>query len=315
MARRRIGQEAFGFVRVDRGRNARLDAIGQSIDWAPVTKLLNDIHAAAKGEPAWPPLALFKALLLGLWHDLSDVALAEALDDRASFRRFCGFSSSEATPERTAFVRFRRELVSRGLDAKLFAAVVRQLEAQGLAVKTGTLVDATVISQAAKTDDEAAWCVYGGKDRTPVKGYKAHIAADEEGGIVRRVLVTPANVHDSRGLVPVLPARPGRVWADRAYDSHAIHGEIRARRGVPQIARQVSSRMAPATVAARTAWNRAVSVVRRRVEKIFGTSKRSYGLGRARYLGLARVSLQVYLTFLAYNLTRATHLLAARAPA
>ena len=51
------------------------------------------------------------ALLLGFWHDLSDVKLAEALEDRASFRRFCGFSASEATPERTAFVRFRRELV------------------------------------------------------------------------------------------------------------------------------------------------------------------------------------------------------------
>ena len=229
MSRRRIGQEAFGFVQGERGRNARLDAIGQSVDWAPVAKLLDGIHAAAKGEPGWPPLALFKALLLGLWHDLSDVALAEALDDRASFRRFCGFSSSEATPERTAFVRFRRELVERRLDEKLFAAVVRQLETQGLAVKTGTLVDATVIRQAAKTDGEAGWCVYGGKDRTPVKGYKAHVAADEAGGIVRRVLVTPANVHDSRGLVPVLPARPGRVWADRAYDSHAIHCELRPR--------------------------------------------------------------------------------------
>jgi transposase, IS5 family len=291
MARRRIGQEAFGFAQGERGRNARLDAIGQSIDWAPVAKLLDGIHAAAKGEPGWPPLALFKGLLLGLWHDLSDVALAEALDDRASFRRFCGFSSSEATPERTAFVRFRRELVERQLEEKLFAAVVRQLDTQGLAVKTGTLVDATVIRQAAKTDGEADWCVYGGKDRTPVKG------------------------HDSHGLVPVLPARPGRVWADRAYDSHAIHREIRERRGIPQIARQVTSRMAPATVAARTAWNRTVSAVRRRVEKIFGTSKRCYGLGRARYLGLARVSLQVHLTFLAYNLTRAVRLRAVRVSA
>jgi IS5 family transposase len=315
MARRGIGQEAFGFVQGERGRNGRLDAIAGVVDWAPIERLLGGIYAAAKGEPGWPPLALIKALLLGFLHDLSDVELAEALDDRASFQRFCGFSSSEATPERTAFVRFRRELVQRGLEAKLFAAVLRQIEAQGLVVKTGTLVDATVVPQAAKTDGEADWCVYGGKDRTPVKGYKAHIAADEAGGIVRRVLVTPANVHDSHGLVPVLPARPGRVWADRAYDSHAIHREIRERRGMPQIARQVTSRMAPAKVAARTAWNRTVSAVRRRVEKIFGTSKRRYGLGRARYLGLARVSLQVHLTFLAYNLTRAVRLKAARAVA
>jgi transposase, IS5 family len=315
MARRQIGQESFGFVPGERDRNGRLDAIAEAIDWTPVAKLLDAIHASAKGEPAWPPLALFKALLLGIWHDLSDVALAEALDDRASFRRFCGFSSSEATPERTAFVRFRKALVERALDEKLFLAVVRQLEVQGLAAKTGTLVDATVIEQPAKADDEADWCVYAGARRTPVRGYKAHVAADEAGGIVRRVKVTPGSVHDSRGLVPVLPARPGRVWADRAYDARAIHAEIRERRGIPQIARQITSRMAPAKVAARTAWNRTVSSVRCRVEKIFGTSKRSYGLGRARYVGLARVSLQAHLTFLAYNLTRAVRLRAARAAA
>ena len=216
MGRRRIGQESFGFVQGERGRNARLEALAAAIDWAPVTRLIDGIHASARGEPAWPPLALIKALLLGFLYDLSDVGLAEALEDRASFRRFCGFSSSEATPERTAFVRFRKALVDRDLDAQLFRAVVRQLEAQGLAVRTGTLVDATVVKQAAKTDGEADWCVYGGTGRTPVKGYKAHVAADEDGGIVRRVAVTPANLHDSRGLAPVLPARPGRVWADSA---------------------------------------------------------------------------------------------------
>ena len=313
MARRQIGQEAFGFAHGERGRNGRLDALAQAIDWLPIAALLKDIHASARGELGWPPLALFKALLLGFLYDLSDVVLAEALDDRASFRRFCGFSSSEAVPERTAFVRFRRQLVARGFDARLFRAVVRQIEAQGLAVETGTLVDATVVKQASRTDGEAEWCVYGGTRRTPVKGYKAHVAADEDGGIVRKVAVTPANVHDSQGLAPVLPARPGRVWADSAYDQWTSHAEVRARRGVPRIARRVDKRMAPAKAAARRAWNRSVASVRCRVEKIFGTAKRSYGLGRARYVGLARVSLQVHLTLLAYNLTRATRLLAVRA--
>lgn len=313
MARRRIGQESFGFVSGERDRKGRLDALAAAIDWAPVGRLLDGIHAAAKGEPAWPPLALFKALLLGFWHDLSDVALAEALDDRASFRRFCGFSSGEATPERTAFVRFRKALVEGHLDAKLLQAVARQLETRGLVVRTGTLIDATMIRQAAKTDGEAAWCVYAGPDRTPVKGYKAHVSADEAGGIVRRVVVTPGSVHDSHGFEPVLPVRPGRVWADRAYDSRALHDLVRARRGVPRIVRQVTARMTPAMVASRRAWNRSVASVRCRVEKIFGTSKRSYGLGRARYLGLARVSLQAHLTFLAYNLTRAVRLQTAHA--
>lgn len=173
MARRRIGQESFGFMGRDGGCNAALEELAGAVDWAPIERLLGDIYAAAKGEPAWPPLALMKALLLGVWHDLSDVKLAEALDDRRSFRRFCGFSESEATPERTAFVRFRAELVRRGLDKRLFRAVVRQLEGRGLVVKTGTLVDATVIRAASTSDGEAGWNVYGRGG--PVKGYEARM--------------------------------------------------------------------------------------------------------------------------------------------
>jgi len=89
------------------------------------------VHSAREGEPAWPPLAMFEALLIAVWHDLSDVKLVEALDDRASFRRFCGFSSNDATPERTAFVRFGKELVARGLDRALFDAITGQLESEG----------------------------------------------------------------------------------------------------------------------------------------------------------------------------------------
>jgi len=62
---------------------------------------------ATKGEPSWPPLAMFKALLLSIWYYLSDVKLVEAPDDRASFRPFCGFAGNEATLERTAFFRLR----------------------------------------------------------------------------------------------------------------------------------------------------------------------------------------------------------------
>ncbi len=307
MSRRRIGQETFGFAGSKGRRHAGLDELNRSIDWSPLETLLGDIYAAEKGEPAWPPLALFKALLLGVWHDLSDVKLAEALDDRASFRRFCGFAANEATPERTAFVRFRRELVARELDAKLFKAVVRQLEAKGLVVKTGTLIDATVIGAASKDDGEAGWNAYVG--RPAVRGYKAHVATDEDGGIVRKVTVTAANVHDSQGLVPVLPRHPGRVYADAAYDHASLRARIRALGGRPHIARRIDKRSRPALNAAKAAWNAAIRPVRCRIEKVFGTTKRSYGLRRARYLGLAKVTLQVHLTMLAFNLKRATALL------
>src|SRR6188472_3585851 len=99
MARRRIGQEKLTLVRPGERRQSALGEIEVLIDWALVAQTLSGVYAAAKGEPAWPPLALFRALLLAIWYDLSDVKLAEALEDRASFRRFCGFSATEATPE------------------------------------------------------------------------------------------------------------------------------------------------------------------------------------------------------------------------
>ena len=131
VARRRIGQERLNFgTGSERGR-ASLDAMSALIDWAEIDRHLAGRYVAAKGEPAGPRLALFQALLLAVWHDLSDVKLAAALEDRASFRRFSGFSANEPTPERTAFVRFRVELGRPNLDRPLFEAMTRQLDAKG----------------------------------------------------------------------------------------------------------------------------------------------------------------------------------------
>jgi transposase, IS5 family len=108
MPRRRIGQETLC---QDAPKRSPLDEITGLVDWGVIAARLEVIQASPKGEASWPPLAMFRALLLSVWYDLWDVKLAEALDDRASFRRFCGFGRAEPTPERTAFVRFRRKLV------------------------------------------------------------------------------------------------------------------------------------------------------------------------------------------------------------
>ncbi len=117
-------------------------------------------------------------MLLSIWYDLSDVKLAEALDDHASFRRFCGFSRSEPTPERTAFVRFRRSIVAHGLDKRLFDAITGHLKAKAVRVKTGTLVDATIIASISKDDEEAHWAKH--KGRPAVHDFKAHVGADAD---------------------------------------------------------------------------------------------------------------------------------------
>ena len=307
MPRRRIGQESFGFGVEE--RRTKLDALHDLIDWGQLDPLLNEVYAAERGEAAWPPLALFKALLLAVWHDLSDVKLAEALEDRSSFRRFCGFSRFEPTPERTAFVRFRRELVAHGLDRALFEAVTLQLRAKAVTVKTGTLIDATVIASASEGDGDAGWS--GHRSRKAIHGYKAHVAADADTVLVEVADVTAGNLHDGRAGVTVIPDDPGEVFADSAYRGAHFAEAVRARGGIARVAptHYWGREGDEAAAEAFAAQVKAVQRIRSRIEKIFGTWKRSYGLRRMRWRGLAKAALQVRLTAIAYNLRRGLTLL------
>jgi IS5 family transposase len=229
MSQRWIGQEAFAFGRSGVGRRSSLDDLRDLIDWAPIERQLSVVSCSAKGEPAWPPLALFKAMLLAMWYDLSDVKLAEALYDRASFRRYCGFSTSEATPERTTFVRFRKALVTQALDKALFDEITAQLKAKAIRVKTGTLVDATVIASASEEDGEARWVKH--KGRAAVHGFKAHVGADANTALVEEVAVTPANVNDGKAGPDALPDAPGEVFADSAYRGKTFREAVRVKGG------------------------------------------------------------------------------------
>jgi IS5 family transposase len=306
MSHRVIRQDRLEVEAGSRG-GATLDRLSSLIDWQPVGALLSPLYPSSKGEPAWPPLAMFKALLLAVWHDLSDVKLAEALEDRGSFRRFCGFAAHEPTPERTAFVRFRRALIAQGLDRSLFEAVTRQLKKRAITIKTGTLVDATIIASASKDDDEARWVKHRG--RGAVHGFKAHVGADAYTALVEAVSVTPANVNDGREGPAALPDDPGDVFADSAYRGQHFTDAVRAKGGVPRVAATAMwGRDEAETLARLAAWNGAIQRVRARVEKIFGTWKRCYGLRRMRWRGLARATAQVHFTATAYNLKRSLNL-------
>lgn len=298
MAVRQIGQEVLRFD-TSAVRPTSLDAIHAVIDFAPAARALASLYPSAMGEKAWPPLAMLKALLLGTWHDLSDVKLAEALADRASFRRFCGFARDEEVPERTAFVRFRELLRAKGLDRILFEAITRDLEKKGACVRKGTLIDATVIGSASKGDQEAAWAKH--KSRAPAHGYKAHIAADKDTGIIRAVETTPANEADVAMAPAIIPDEPGEVYGDKAYDALSVEMAITRKGGTPRLLRKGHRWL---KAAALEAHNRPLRRVRSRIEKIFGTWKRVYRLRRMRWIGLAKARLQIRLAAIAYNVKR-----------
>ena len=310
MPRRAIGQEELLPLSEPIGsRCGDLDGLARTLNWEPISAQLNDIYTGRKGEPAWPPMALFKALLISIWYDLSDVRLAEMLDDRSSFRRFCGFSRYEPTPERTAFVRFRRALVDRGLDRVLFETITAQLKAKAIAVKTGTLVDATIIASASEHDEDAKWVKH--KGRKAVHGFKAHVGADAETALVEEVCVTPANINDGRAGPAALPDKPGEVFADSAYRGPFFKDAVKAKGGIPRIAiTSMWGKDEAETLAKLDAYNRPIHRVRARIEKIFGTCKRSYGLRKIRWRGIAKAAMQIHLTFIAYNIKRTYNILA-----
>lgn len=307
MAYRSIGQERLGFA-VSSGIASSLDDLSRLIDWDRVAGILGQVHSSAKGEPAWPPLAMFRALLLSVWYDLSDVKLAEALDDRASFRTFCGFSRTEATPERTAFVRFRKALIAHQLDRLLFTTVTAQLKAKAITVKTGTLVDATIIRSASQGDGDARWVKHKGKPA--VHGFKAHVGADADTALVEEIAITPANINDGRAGPDALPSDPGEVFADSAYRGSHFCEAVLATGGVPRIvATGVWGRDEQAALRKLKEWNQPIHRVRGRIEKIFGTWKRSYGLRRIRWRGIAKAAVQIHLTAIAYNLKRTLNII------
>nr|WP_220572378.1 hypothetical protein [Gluconobacter oxydans] len=74
MAHRSIDQDCLVFSRGDR-KPSSLDDIADLIDWQPIATLRAPLYAAPKGEAAWPPLTMFRAMLLAVWYDLSDVNL------------------------------------------------------------------------------------------------------------------------------------------------------------------------------------------------------------------------------------------------
>lgn len=313
MRRRQIGQLGFGEAGVGkkRGRDT-LEEIRRLVDWGPIERLLNGIHSSSRGEPAYPPLMMFKVLLLQRWHALSDPQMEAALADRLSFLRFAGLSLEDETPDHATIWRFRQKLEAGGLAEAVFAAVLAQLSRRGLILRQGTLIDASLVTSAARrprmdegrtspVDPDARFGVSNERRRYTF-GYKVHVAVDEGSGLVRALALTPAHVQEIDMAQSLIPADAGTVYADRGYDARRLRDHLAAQGlGCGVMRRGQKGRpLAPAEQAA----NHALSLVRRNVERVFGTMKRSYRLGRMRAFTLARNRVDLVVFAIALNLRR-----------
>jgi transposase, IS5 family len=312
---------ADGLVKRRPGQNEALRRLAATVQWRRVERMLSSIYSANEGRPAYPPLVMFKCLLLQQWYALSDPQLEETLADRLSFREFAGIPLDHEVPDYSTISRFRKQLVERGLGERLFGEINRQLEAMGLIVKRGTLLDATLVQASVRPprerssvpgegsphDPDADWTKRGGK---AFYGYKAHIGMDAGSELIRTAALTSAKVADSTMADGLIVGDERAVYADKAYQN-LERSERLARLGIADgIMRKLMphSRIPHEVLAAR---NRGLAKIRSAVERKFALLKERYHYRRVRYRGLARNRLQLLLLCIAINLRRAQALSAA----
>jgi Transposase and inactivated derivatives, IS5 family len=299
------------------------------------------------GRPSYPSIVLFKMLLIEMWYDMSDVECEDFVKDSVSARIFLDLELNQPIPDHSTISRFRSELVRKKAYDRLLRKINKQLEYQGAKVKKGkTIVDASVtISPYApkgkttyeiaedrnedestdensdlqdtsyklieKTqpgvDTDARWLK---KSNKLMYGYKQSVAVDEK-GMIDAVCTSSANVNDGKLLSVLLSFLPSsrkkEILADKGYkipqnDELLKMGNIKNRIMFKSYRNRSLTHW-------QQVFNKIISRYRYVVERTFGSIKRWFNGGVARYKGLAKVHAQHVLQAIAYNLKRAVSLI------
>ena len=317
MAWKNIKQQTFADdLLVVHSAIEELDDVKELIDWFEIEKLLENIHNKRRGEKAWPPLMMFKALLLQSWYNLSDPAIEKQLARDLLFRRFVDLSISESVPDHSTFWRFRNLLEKEGLFEKLLRCINQQLTNKGLFIKKGevSIIDASVIEakqcrpkknkEGKNTQDpEAAYNVKNGSDgrRKTTYGFKVHANVDED-GFIKTYDYTKGNVHDSKVFESLLTGFEEEIYADSAYASAATNDLLDKKHITNKVLKR-AYRNKPLTDEDKSI-NRQNSGTRSIVERTFGVLKLHYGMSKGRYLGLKRNKARFGVMSIAHNIKR-----------
>ena len=297
---KKLGQLSFSDDLLNGATNF-LSEIDEVLDFSLLEKELSGIYGSKTGRPSYPLVLLFKTLLLQQWYNLSDLGMEEALCDRISFRRFVGLSLSDAVPDHSTINRFRSLLGDR--YEKLLSSMNTQFEAQGFIIKQGTMLDASFVRSSSKkktVDPEAG--AYGRYPEKGTTGYKMHTAVDRKSGLVRRVIITPANINDTTPADALVMGDEQAVYADKAYDKRARRKALEDR-GIFAGLMHRPNQYHPLT-SRQIAFNKRMTKLRAPVQHVFGILKNHYRLRRTRYTGLTRTAVQVTLACMAMNIKR-----------
>ncbi len=268
----------------------RMDAL---IPWQRLEKRVHRYYPKpGKGRHPYPLSVMLRIHCVQLFYNLSDPAMEDMLYEVESVRRFVGLRITGAIPDETTILKFRHLLEKHHLGTKLFAEINRHLDAQGLALKEGTIIDASLVSAPTSTKNDK-------KARDPDMhqtqkgnqwhfGMKMHIGVDDTFGLVHSVATTAANVHDIVAAEHLLHGKEECVWGDAGYQGIEKREEHQRRKVQWWIALRPGRRRRLDPSSAEAQLEQTKASVRAKVEHPFRYVKRVFGYAQVRYRGLKK---------------------------
>ena len=313
---KQISLATTGFELVTKRTRKRefLDEMNLVIPWSQLLALIAPHAPAGKsGRPPFATEVMLRIHLLQQFFGHSDPAMEEALHDIPLYREFAKLDAGiTRLPDESTILRFRHMLEQNDLGAQILAAVNAKLIDRGLMLKTGTVVDATLIAAPSSTKNDKG-------ERDPEMhqtkkgnqwhfGMKAHIGVDADSGLVHTVTTTPANAHDVTQAHALLHGQEEVVFADSGYRGVEKRQEIQEKHaGVDwEIAMMPGKRKAlDKTKASQALTDRIEKIkasIRAKVEHPFRVIKCQFGHRKTRYRGLAKNTSQLLVMFALSNL-------------
>ena len=292
-------------------RREFLDEMEKVVPWADLVALvLPYLPEGKRGRPPFSPETMLRIHFMQQWFALSDPAMEEALHDMPVFREFAGLEGwNERLPDESTILRFRHVLEKHKLAAQILQTVNDLLSAKGMLLKSGTVVDATLIAAPSSTKNSSGErdpeMKQSRKGQQWYFGMKCHIGVDIESGLVHTVKGTSGAVNDvieANSLV-----RPGdrEVFADAGYQGAGKRPDAR-NDVIWHIAMRPGKRrtldMAKPMDALTEQLERVKAGIRARVEHPFRVLKRQFGHAKVRYRGLAKNTAQLHTLFALANL-------------
>lgn len=278
-----------------------MDAV---IPWTPLVLLIAPHYPkAGNGTQPMPLELMLRIYFMQQWFNLSDPAMEDALYDSSSMRRFAGIElADDDVPDESTILRLRHLLEQHKLTEAIFAEVGTLLDEKRLLLKSGTIVDATIIEAPTSTknalgerDSEMRQTKKGGGWHF---GMKAHVGTDKR-GIVHSLSATAANVHDLAEMPKLLHGQEREVFGDQMYWSKA-HRQSALERGIRYRINRRHNHVPLSNYDKRL--NRIRSRTRARGEHAFNVVKRLWGFTKVRYRGIAKNAARLFTAFALANL-------------